>query len=469
MGTPLRVLIVEDSEDDALLLLRELRRGGYEPISKRVDTPEMMTDALEKEGWDIVISDYVLPQFNGLEALRLMQKKGLDLPFVIVSGKAGEDILVGAMKAGVHDYILKDNLARLVPAVERELRDAVVRRERKKAETALRESEERFRFITENISDLVAQISPEGRYLYVSPSYEKTLGYDSASLLGKSPNDYVHPEDVERHVAAIQNGIAQRNEELKLEYRIRHQSGEYRWLEGAIKFLYDENGNFSKVQVNSRDITERKRAEGKIKASLREKEILLKEIHHRVKNNLQIIASLLNLQSRHIKDPQTREMFRESQNRVRSMGLIHERIYRSEDLARIDLAEYLRGLLTHLFSSYSIKLSAIDLKLGVKDIFLGLDTAIPCGLIINELVSNAIKHAFPKGRKGEICISLELENERHFTLKVRDNGVGFPQSVDLRNPETMGLQLVNTLSGQLGGTIELVREGGTEFRITFKA
>jgi len=129
MRKPLRVLMVEDSEDDAILLLRELRRGGYDPIFKRVDTPESMTAELDRAAWDIIISDYVMPQFNGLEALRLMQGKGLDLPFIVISGKAGENTLVGAMKAGVHDYILKNNLARLIPAVERELREAVVRRE----------------------------------------------------------------------------------------------------------------------------------------------------------------------------------------------------------------------------------------------------------------------------------------------------------------------------------------------------
>jgi DNA-binding response OmpR family regulator len=143
--TPLRVLNVEDSEDDAILLLRELRQGGYDPISKRVDTPESMAAELDRDAWDIIVSDYVMPRFNGLEALRLMQKKGLDLPFIIVSGKADEDTLVGAMKAGVHDYVLKDKLARLVPAVERELREAVVRQGRKKAREALRESEEEAR------------------------------------------------------------------------------------------------------------------------------------------------------------------------------------------------------------------------------------------------------------------------------------------------------------------------------------
>jgi PAS domain S-box-containing protein len=277
MGIPLRVLIVEDSEDDALLLLRELRSGGYEPISKRVDTPEAMSAELDGATWDIVISDYVMPQFNGLEALKLMRRKGLDPPFIIISGKADEDTLVRAMKAGVHDYILKKNLARLTPAVERELREAAVRRERIKAEEDLRESGRKFRFITENISDLVAQMSTDGRYVYVSPSYRKTLGYDPASLLGKSGNKCVHPEDRKRLVEAINKGTAQKEDELKLEYRLRHQSGEYRWLEGTVKLLYDEEGNFSKIQLNSRDITDRKEMEEALRKSEEEARRLAEE------------------------------------------------------------------------------------------------------------------------------------------------------------------------------------------------
>src|SRR6266566_8977401 len=145
MSRSIRVLLVEDSGNDALLLLRQLHKGGYEPISKRVDTAEAMRSALEEQGWDIVVSDYVMPGFGGLEALEVLKAKGLDLPFIVVSGQIGEDVAVKAMKAGAHDYMMKENLTRLVPAVERELREAEIRKERKRSQAALRESEERFR------------------------------------------------------------------------------------------------------------------------------------------------------------------------------------------------------------------------------------------------------------------------------------------------------------------------------------
>jgi two-component sensor histidine kinase len=214
------------------------------------------------------------------------------------------------------------------------------------------------------------------------------------------------------------------------------------------------------------EIAERKRAEEQIKASLKEKEMLLKEIHHRVKNNLQVISSLLYLQSQNIVDKPLLEMFLDSRNRVRSMALVHERLYQSRDLARVDFAEYIRNLVSYLFRSYEVHSNVIKQKINIADVSLGIDAAVPCGLILNELVSNSLKHAFPDGRVGEIRIGLSSDNGK-FTLMVSDNGVGFPKDLDLRNTQSLGLQLVNTLVEQLEGTIELDRSGGTAFEITF--
>jgi two-component sensor histidine kinase len=212
----------------------------------------------------------------------------------------------------------------------------------------------------------------------------------------------------------------------------------------------------------------RKRAEGQIRTALQEKEVLLKEIHHRVKNNLQIISSLLDLQSDYIEDEQTRQLFQESRNRVKSMALIHERLYRAQDLAKVDFAEYIQSLARDVFRSYRTHATGIALRVNVEDVFLGVDTAIPCGLMINELVSNALKYAFPDGRGGEICVELFSDNGQ-FTLAVRDNGVGFPKDLDFRNTESLGLKLVVTLVKQLKGTIALHRDGGTAFEIKFAA
>lgn len=216
-----------------------------------------------------------------------------------------------------------------------------------------------------------------------------------------------------------------------------------------------------------RSMAERQRAEERLKTSLQEKEVLLREIHHRVKNNLQVIASLLNLQSKNIKDPQALGMFVESRNRVKSMAIIHEKMYQSKDLARIDFADYVRNLAASLCRTYRVQHDAVALTVDVADVYLSVDTAIPCGLIINELVSNSLKHAFPEGRTGEIAINLRLAGTDRYVLTVQDNGVGCPKDLDLHNSTSLGLQIVTALTKQLEGDIELNREDGTTFQITF--
>ena len=205
----------------------------------------------------------------------------------------------------------------------------------------------------------------------------------------------------------------------------------------------------------------------KLQYSLREKEVLLREIHHRVKNNMQIILSLLSLQSAYIKDEKLQDAFRESRDRIQTMALIHEKLYQSEDLANINFKEYIRTLANGLFQSYGALSDKVKLKIDVGDISLGINTAIPCGLIINELVSNALKHAFPDGREGEIRIAFHARGERT-ELVVSDNGVGIPDDVGFINAGTLGLRLVTILAeDQLNGKVTLNRHKGTEFKITF--
>jgi two-component sensor histidine kinase len=214
--------------------------------------------------------------------------------------------------------------------------------------------------------------------------------------------------------------------------------------------------------------------EEQLNASLKEKEVLLKEIHHRVKNNMQVISSLLNLQSGRIKNQEILEMFKESQDRIRSMSLIHERLYQSADLAKIDFSHYIQNLAKHLFQSYRIDPEAVVLKTNVKDVSLDINKAIPCGLIINELVSNSLKYAFPQvtgtdekiAKKGAIDIQL-MTDDGKVTLLVKDNGVGLPIDLDIETADSFGLQLVTTLVAQLNGKIDIKRKPGAIFKITF--
>ncbi|PSB32821.1 histidine kinase [filamentous cyanobacterium Phorm 46] len=221
------------------------------------------------------------------------------------------------------------------------------------------------------------------------------------------------------------------------------------------------------IQAVVRDITDRKRDEDRIKASLAEKEVLLKEIHHRVKNNLQVISSLLKLQSRYIQDDRVIEMLKESQNRVRSMALVHEQLYQSKDLSDIDFAEYIQNLSHNLFQAYEIHAEGVKLQTNIAPCSMNIDTAVPCGLIINELVTNSLKYAFTGQTQGKIKIDFNLDNNRVCVLTVSDSGIGFPQDLDYRNSRTLGLRLVGSLVKQIRGKIELLETAGTTFQITF--
>jgi two-component sensor histidine kinase len=216
------------------------------------------------------------------------------------------------------------------------------------------------------------------------------------------------------------------------------------------------------------DITDRKRAEEALRASLREKEVLLREVHHRVKNNLQLISSLLALQASRIEDAAAADVFTESQNRVRAMALVHENLYRCGDLASVRLAGHVQGLCAHLERSVRIDPERIVLDVAAADGTLDLDRSIRLGLLINELVSNALKHAFPDGRTGRIGVQLTLW-ENWYILVVADNGVGLPRELDLGHSDSLGLQLVSDLTEQLGGTLTLDRAGGTTITIRFPA
>lgn len=248
------------------------------------------------------------------------------------------------------------------------------------------------------------------------------------------------------------------------------EAGETQVFEFPLNFNNTATNYEARVAVSGRDealimvrnVTERREAE-----DARKKEVLLKEIHHRVKNNLQVISSLLYLQSKRVDDQRLMEMFNESSNRIKSMSLIHQKLYQSQNAATIDFAEYIRDLTDALFTSYGARRDVVRLTQHIDGIVLNVDTAIPCGLIVNELVSNSLKYAFPDGKQGQINVSMRKDGSR-FTLVVSDTGIGLPKDFDYQESPSLGLKLVHTLVDQLGGTVEIDRQGGTQFRITFR-
>jgi PAS domain S-box-containing protein len=341
-------------------------------------------------------------------------------------------------------------------------------------------------------------------FMKINPSFGKTLGYSDEELLAKPFIDFIHPDDKDPTLDVIEKKLSHGIPVINFENRYRCKDGSYKWLMWTSKPIPEQGitysiardvtdekhaeeeskkhrnqleemvteRTFELIETNEQlkqEIAERKHADEQVKASLREKEILLQEIHHRVKNNLQVIISLLRLQSRGIKDRDILTMFQESQDRINSMALVHEKIYYSKDLANIRLRDYVNDLASDLFKSYNLSSGNIEFKMEIEDIPIGIDTSIPCGLIINELLSNSLKHAFPENRKGEIKIEIRSANESEIEMAYSDNGIGLPKSFDFRESTGFGFRMiVDLVEYKLMGNIKLIQDRGTIFQIRFK-
>lgn len=417
-------------------------------------------------------------------------------------------------------------------------------KKREEIEKIIEDKREDLHILTDNMMDFIYYVNGESTFEYISPSVKELLGYDVEDILGKKDIELIniaHPDDI----GTIINGLQTAIETLKpkrIQHRYKHKNGDYIWVETIGNPLSNEKGEFSGAVYITRDIQELKKMENQLKSSLEEKEVLLKEIHHRVKNNMQIISSLLNLQSNCLNDENAANSLKESRDRVKSMAIVHEKLYKSDDLSKIDFAEYVKKFVNELLSSYEINPGKIKPMINMEPILVDINHAIPLGLIINELVSNCIKHAFPANyprkfenktrekryfsglQNSQFCDSINetsqytihppkskisrvsinhkneafvgssipadnvrestngtfnsqgcaciinirfyMEDDKKFLI-VSDNGIGFPQDIEFKNSNTLGLQLVNALVNQICGTIKLYRFNGTTFKIIF--
>ena len=230
--------------------------------------------------------------------------------------------------------------------------------------------------------------------------------------------------------------------------------------------IKDNNGNVLGSIHIAHDITKRKEMEEKLEKTLKEKDTLMKEIHHRTKNNLMVISSLLSLQSRYIKDENTQSIFKESQNRTKSMAMVHEKLYRSGDLEHLNFTEYIETLSNDLYNNYTLDKNLIKLVLDVDELTLDVEISIPLALILNELLTNSLKHAFPDGMGGKIIVELKKYDGK-YKLSVSDNGIGFPEELDYHNTDTLGMLIINSLTDQIDGELKLKINNGTKFTLTF--
>lgn len=341
---------------------------------------------------------------------------------------------------------------------------------RKAAEKILREQAGKINAIFDSTALFIYTLDREYRLV----SYNKMFAQQHFALFGKEVcigSDFLQTAKgavklelmmaLRDKIDLVFSGKTQR-----FESEVITPTGRTRWVENFYNPIYGENDDINEISCLSFDITAKKEIERSMVESIKEKEVLLQEVHHRVKNNLQVISSILNLQSAYVKDDASLAILKESQNRIKSMSFIHESLYLTNDFAQIDFGEYLLALTKNLIHTYGLSQSHIVLDSDIDSICLGIDQAIPCGLIVNEIISNALKYAFVDRRDGNIRLSLKVYDEK-VKLRIGDDGAGLPVGFDYRQAESLGLQLVHTLIEQLDGTIELDNEGGTSYLITF--
>ncbi len=405
-----RILIVDDSAANLKLLTDMLALRGHtvHPASDGVSALQYA----RTEHPDLILLDIVMPRIDGYKVCRFLKEheETREIPVIFMTSLAETSDKVKGFRVGAADYITKPFQSEEVMArVETLLALRAVQKKLKARNVELLKANHDLANVNKALSREIA---------------ERTQAEAELKLYREQLEDLVRERTVE---------LAEANRHLETE------------------------------------IAERRRAEERVTASLREKEILLREIHHRVKNNLQIISALLHLQSDSVRDEESLSLFRVSQERIKAMALVHEKLYKSKDLASIDFGEYVENLTRHLALSYVENPDRIVVKADADSFSLDIEEAIPCGLIINELVSNALKHAFPGGCSGEITVSCHVDGDCMVTIEVRDTGVGLPSELDLLDTETLGLQIVAMLVRQLRGTIEMKSENGASFMLTFNA
>jgi PAS domain S-box-containing protein len=488
--TPVSPVVIEPENDDTIsgyIHVNDLRNpeGYYVKVTQHRTIYQTGQDTI----FVFLVSLFVAGIFIILFVLLFIDRVVLSRLNAIIS-TVRENKETGNNN-GAHDATREDELARLALEIDPVFSELAWSR------TELKESEERYRTLIDQLPDYVI-VHRNGIILYVNPAAASHLGYDASTLTGQPVLPFIAPEYhdiVKRAIAQRMAGEEFPSYEMKI---IAHDRTTHTvFVNGAVinyegkpaslnvltdisrikmadETIRSANEMLEKrvverteelIKANEQLISEiaaRTRAEHEITRSLEEKDLLLREIHHRVKNNLQIIASLLNLQSRYISDPNVLECIRDSQSRVRAMALVHERIYRSHNIAEINLKDYLIYLTKQIISFYNSQ-SKVAITVNMDDIMADIDTVIPVGLIMNELVSNSLKHAFSKGPKGTISITCILKDATTLHCVYHDNGSGMPTGLDWKNTESLGLRLVNNLVDQLNGTIDLGTGEGTAF------
>ncbi len=485
-GSLTKILLIEDDVTITDSITEFLNDSVNEFQITTVKTlKEGLTNFVGK--FDTVIFDLELADDALSKSLADIFRKHPNTPIITLARDEQQGLL--SIKNGADDYLIKDKFGE-------DLRDtvqkAVLRRSADIEGSSfspvesnyfnvkiLKGHEQGLSEIIDFLPDATFVIDNRGRVVAWNHAIEELTGVDAAEMLGKGNYTYALPFygkrrpilidmvlDYDREVEKEYN-LIKRDDDILLAENDLILKGEHRiiWIKAVP--LYDNQHNVTGAIESIRDITGPKKSEDRIKRTLEEKNILLKEIHHRVKNNLQIVSSLLGLQERYVEDDNRAvEVLKESKNRISSMAMVHEMLYQSPDIGYINVSHYIERLTTNLYYSYRKPHLSMP-SVYAENISLNIDTSIPLGLIISELVSNSLKYAFPDEQTGEITVKLHL-NEGEYVLIISDNGVGIPEDLDYENTSSLGLKLVKSLVEQIDGKIELDRRGGSKFTIRFR-
>lgn len=462
---PVKILLIEDNPGDARLVKELLKSEEY--FSHELKWISSLNEIDKQYHPDIILLDLNLPESVGLETFTLVKSLFADIPIVVQTGLDDSKTAHETVSNGAQDYIIKGNftssllIKTLLYGIERNNLIVKLRNEK-----ILHEREKIISEIFENASVAIYRTTPEGEFLVVNSSMVKMFGYSSQEEFKKINAKELYPNPNERML--FKNLLEKEKIVTGFEEKLmRKDKSVFATLESS-KVVTDEKGN-TYFEGVIEDISKRKEAEEALSELLKEKDVLLKELHHRTKNNMQVISSLIGLKATVITDESTKMILKDITARIRAIALIHQKLYQSKNLSHIDLKEYITELTDLLMESHSINSGLISLKLDLQSVFIQIDNAIQIGLLINELITNSLKYAFPGNRKGEILIELHRENEDDLILKICDNGIGVSNDFDFENSDSMGIQLVKAIAeDQLMGHVLFETKNGFSSIIRFK-
>lgn len=484
------VLIVDDEPHNLKVLAKIVMDAGWQ-VRIEVNGKAAIAQC-ETEAPDLILLDVLLPDINGFAVCQRLKQnpKTQKIPIIFMTALVNAADTIKGFQAGAVDYITKPFqyevvIARLkvhwqMSQMERQLAqqnqqlqqfNTQLQKQVNVRENQLKISQETLQNFLDNANDLIQSVSlEEGYFLFVNQAWLKTLGYSLSELETLTIFDILHPDYLPHCLPLFEKLQQGKITELNdLELCLISKTGALVYLEGNTKCYPGTDSGIGTWGI-FRDVTERRRIDVQLRRSLQEKENLLKEIHHRVKNNLLIVSSLMDWKCELSTDPFCHSLFADSQKRIQAMALIHEKLYSSDNLARINVGEYLMDLAQQLVIAHmSLKSSAphIELDCQLDPVFVNLETATPCGLIANELILNAIHHAFTDNESGTIALRLKSHNTNEYLLTVEDNGRGMPADFTVEATTTMGWQLIHLLTQQLEADIQIFRDSGTRIELRF--